>query len=134
MGLEGFFPFFCFSSLFSVFLFFLCFLSFSSFFSYFPRTRANDCNLLGKWGISLRPRLHRPRSELPELERAMRIDVSSANCSAKSTCRVRISVRNPIFRCPPLRPPDGPRRQRLRDTLSVSCGTLLGVGAQRAVR
>ena len=24
-------------------------------------------NLLGKWGISLRPRLHRPRSELPEL-------------------------------------------------------------------
>ena len=42
------------------------FLCFSLFFSYSPGTRANDCNLLGKWGISLRPRLHRPRSELPE--------------------------------------------------------------------
>ena len=27
---------------------------------------ANNCNWLEKWGISLRPRLHRPRWELPE--------------------------------------------------------------------
>ena len=43
------------------------------------------------------------------LERAVRIDVSSANCRAKSHFQVRTSVRNPIFRCPPLRcPPLGP--------------------------
>ena len=30
-----------------------------------PWTWANNCNLLTKMGISLRPRLHRPRSELP---------------------------------------------------------------------
>ena len=32
------------------------------------------------------------------------MDVSSANFSARSTCRVRISVRNPMFRCPPIGP------------------------------
>ena len=37
--------------------------------------------------------------------------MSSADFSAKSTCRVRTSVRDPIFRCPllrclPLGPPD----------------------------
>ena len=46
------------------------------------------------------------------LERAVGIDVSSAKFSAKSMSRVRISVRNPIFRCSPLRwlplgPPGG---------------------------
>ena len=83
-GVGGIFPFFSFffrfpslfrfffrfSSLFFAFLrfssFFFAFLRFSSFFSYSFGTRANDCNLLGKWGISLRPRLHRPRSELPD--------------------------------------------------------------------
>ena len=35
------------------------------------------------------------------LERAVRIDVPSADLGAKSTCQVRISKRNPIFRCPP---------------------------------
>ena len=65
------FAFFRFSSLFFVFLrfssFFFAFLRFSLLFAYSPGTRANDCNLLGKWGISLRPRLHRPRSELPDM-------------------------------------------------------------------
>ena len=32
------------------------------------RTRANNSNLLQKWGISLRPRLHRPRAKLPEFD------------------------------------------------------------------
>ena len=40
------------------------------------------------------------------LERAVRIDVSSANCRAKSHFQVRTSVRNLIFRCPPLRCPE----------------------------
>ena len=79
-GVGGIFPFFSFffvffrfSSLFRFFFvflrffsFFFVFLRFSSFFACSPGTRANDCNLLGKWGISLRPRLHRPRSELPD--------------------------------------------------------------------
>ena len=63
-----------FSFCFAFFLFCFAFLRLSSLFFVFlrflrlsPRTRANDCNLLGKWGISLRPRLHRPRSELPDL-------------------------------------------------------------------
>ena len=43
------------------FRFFFVFLRFSSFFACSPGTRANDCNLLGKWA-----RLHRPRSELPD--------------------------------------------------------------------
>ena len=43
------------------------------------------------------------------LERAVRIDVSSANFRAKSHFQVRTSERNPIFRCPSLRcPPLGP--------------------------
>ena len=43
------------------------------------------------------------------LERAVRIDVSSARFRAKSHFQVRTSERNPIFRCPPLRcPPLGP--------------------------
>ena len=74
-GVGGIFPFFCFFSFFFAFLrfssSFFAFLRFSSFFSYSFRTRANDCNLLGKWGISLRPRLHRPRSELPEFSRVL---------------------------------------------------------------
>ena len=45
------------------FRFFFVFLLWS------PRTRPNDCNLLRKWGISLRPRLHQPHSELPKIER-----------------------------------------------------------------
>ena len=76
-GVGGIFPFFvvffCFSSLFCFFFvflrfssFFFAFLRFASLFAYSPGTRANNCNLLGKWGISLRPRLHRPRSELPD--------------------------------------------------------------------
>ena len=45
------------------------------------------------------------------LERAVRIDVSNANCRAKSHFQVRTSERNPIFRCPPLRcPPLGPSK------------------------
>ena len=39
------------------------------------------------------------------LERAGRIDASSANCRAKSRAQVRTSERKPIFRCPPLRCP-----------------------------
>ena len=66
-GVGGIFPFF-FSSLFLFFFVFLRFFGFFVFLRFFfvPRIRANDCNLLKKWGISLRPRLHRPRSELPE--------------------------------------------------------------------
>ena len=67
MGSEVFSHFFRFFFVFlRFFSFFFAFLRFSSFSAYSPGTRANDCNLLGKWGISLRPRLHRPRSELPE--------------------------------------------------------------------
>ena len=73
MGSEEFSHFFRFFSFFFAFLFFFVFLRFSSFFfaflrfsAYSPGTRAIDCNLLGKWGISPRPRLHRPRSELPD--------------------------------------------------------------------
>ena len=60
------------SSLFFVFFFRFSFSAFlfSFFFSVFllvsERTRGNDCNLLQKWGISLRPRLHRPRAKLPD--------------------------------------------------------------------
>ena len=48
------------------------------------------------------------RRRLPcgiSLERAGRIDASSANCRAKSRAQVRPSERKPIFRCPPLRCP-----------------------------
>ena len=56
-----FFVFFRFSSL------FFAFLRFSSFFFVFCLFSWNNGKrLLGKWGISLRPRLHRPRSELPD--------------------------------------------------------------------
>ena len=51
----AFFPFF-----YAFFPFFFAFLCFSK------RTRANNSNLLQKWGISLRPRLHRPRAKLPD--------------------------------------------------------------------
>ena len=50
-----FFAFFVFLPFPSLFIVFLRFFRFSSFFAYSPGTRANDCNLLGKWGISLRP-------------------------------------------------------------------------------
>ena len=56
MGSEGFLLFF--SSLFRFLRFsslFFCFFVVSSFFSYSPRTRANDCNLLGKWGFHSDP-------------------------------------------------------------------------------
>ena len=48
------------------------FLPFSLFFFVFllillGQERAHNCNLLEKWGFSRRPRLHRPRPELPEL-------------------------------------------------------------------
>ena len=36
---------------------------------FYAWTRANNSNLLQKWGISLRPRLHRPRAKLPELHK-----------------------------------------------------------------
>ena len=61
-----------FFSLFFVFLsvYFVVVLRFSFLFSYFSRIlledKGNDCNLLQKLGISLRPRLHRPCAELPE--------------------------------------------------------------------
>ena len=64
--------FFVFSSfLFLAFIFsrflFLRFSSFSSsLLSHSARTRPSNCKLLAKWGISLRPRLHRPRSEVAE--------------------------------------------------------------------
>ena len=47
-------------SFFVVFIFsiFLCFLRFS--FLSLLEDKGNDCNLLQKWGISLRPRLRRP--------------------------------------------------------------------------
>ena len=96
MGSEGFSLFFLlfFSLFFAFFIFLHClhffffclfcvFLRFSSTFLRFlrfsPRTRANDCNLPGKWGFHSDPRLHRPRSELPELsEPATSSLVSSA--------------------------------------------------------
>ena len=54
--------------------------------------------------------------EFIPLERAVRIDVSSANCRAKSHFQVRTSERNPIFRCPPLRCPSlGPPDQKPGD-------------------
>ena len=57
----------------------------------------------------LRQQLSKPLTYGIPLERAVRIDVSSANCRAKSHFQVRTSVRNPIFRCPPLKcPPLGP--------------------------
>ena len=64
MGSEEFSHFFSFFFRFSSF-FFSLFFAFLSFFAYSPGTRANDCNLLGKWEISLRPRLHRPRIKWP---------------------------------------------------------------------
>ena len=75
-GVGGIFLFLRFSSFLFVFLFFvflrfflLCFALFFVSLPFSPRSpgrRANNCNLLGKWGLSLRPGLHRPRSELPE--------------------------------------------------------------------
>ena len=69
-GVGGIFPFF---SLFFVFLRFFVFFRFSSLFFVFLRfsgilleDKGNDCYLLQKWGISLRPRLHRPRAKLPD--------------------------------------------------------------------
>ena len=72
------------------FFFFLCFFSpsvlgqeqMTAFFFFFvcvffvfspqcPRTRANDCNSLGRWGISLRPHLRRPRPELPGSQKVL---------------------------------------------------------------
>ena len=76
MGSEG-FSLFCFFFFFLRFfcfsLFFFVFLRFSSYFFVFLffyslRARASNCNLLGKWGISLWLRVHTPRSELPDRE------------------------------------------------------------------
>ena len=70
-GVGGIFPFF---SFFFVFLRFFVFFRFSSFFFDFLRfsdilleDKGSNCNSLQKWGISLRPRLHRPRAKLPGL-------------------------------------------------------------------
>ena len=62
---------------------------------------------ISKWHF-LGARCYLSRRRLPcgiSLERAVRIDVSSANCRAKSNFQVRTAERNPIFRCPPLRCP-----------------------------
>ena len=61
-GVRVVFPFF-----YAFFPFFYAFFPFFSTFLYFSsRTGAKNSNLLQKWGISLRPRLHRPRAKLPE--------------------------------------------------------------------
>ena len=65
MGSEEFSPFFCF---FFVFLRFFRFLRFLRFSGILLEDKGTDCNLLQKWGISLRPRLHRPRAKLPDLD------------------------------------------------------------------
>ena len=63
-GLEGISPFSVFLCFFSAFL---CFSLFFIFLPLSPRTRAHNCNLPEKWGLSLRPRLNRPRPEIPEV-------------------------------------------------------------------
>ena len=68
MGLEGISPFSSFFALFFAFMRNLPFFAlFFAFLRFILEQGANNCNLLEKWGISLRPRLHRPRWELPEL-------------------------------------------------------------------
>ena len=62
------------------------------------------CRLDWAFSVYTAPSLSRRR--LPcgiALERAVRVDVSSANFRAKSHFQMRTSQRNPIFRCPPLR-------------------------------
>ena len=70
MGLKAILPFFLFLLIRCLFvfslLFLFCFLVFLRYPFHCHRTRASDYNLPQKWGISLRSRLHRPRSELPE--------------------------------------------------------------------
>ena len=69
-GAGGNLPFFC-----AFLAFFFAFLAgispffalFFAFLRFILEQGANNCNLLERWGISLRPRLHRPRWELPEL-------------------------------------------------------------------
>ena len=72
-GVGGIFSFFFFSLFFVFLRFFVFFFRFSSLFFVFLRfsgilleDKGNDCNLLQRWGTSLRPRLHRPRAKLPE--------------------------------------------------------------------
>ena len=93
MGSEEFSHFLRFFSFFFAFLFFFVFLRFSSLFSHSAeRTRANNCNLLQKRGISLRPRLHRPRAQLPEFHGSRshkETDMRNASCQ-KRGCEARI--------------------------------------------
>ena len=70
MGSEEFSPFFFvlrfLASLLPLFFFF-AFLRFLRFSLILVEDKTKDCNLLQqKWGISLRPRLHRPRAKLPD--------------------------------------------------------------------
>ena len=61
------------------------------------------------------------------LERAMRIDVPSANCREKSHFQVRTSERNPIFRCPPSRCPRlGPPEKQIYIGKRRCCGNHRG--------
>ena len=66
----------------------------------------------------------------------MRIDVSSANCRAKSHFQVRTAERNPIFRCPPLRclplgPPEASQSKNPKVPMTV--GFLYGAGAETQI-
>ena len=70
----------------------------------------------------------------------MRIDVSSANCRAKSHLQVRTSERNPLFRCPPLRclplgPPEtnngNNRSSGINDGAQRTLATTLTVGTSK---
>ena len=68
MVLEGISPFF---ALFCAFLRFFggnlpFFALFFAFLRFILEQGANNCNLLEKWAISVRPRLHRPRWGLPD--------------------------------------------------------------------
>ena len=71
VGVDGvgvIFPFFfAFFVFLRIFTHFYAFLRFSSLFSSSPKDKGKQQqNLLQKRGISLRPRLHRPRAKLPE--------------------------------------------------------------------
>ena len=76
-GVGGNFPFFRFSS-----LFLSLFLSDS--------TRANNCNLLEKWGFSLRPRLHQPHVKLPEKWRPHRNRCPYRRCGVNTEIPYRL--------------------------------------------
>ena len=109
--------------------FFSCFLRF---FCIFPRfsliplddQRKNDCNLLREWGMSFRPRLHRPRVELPDFSKSQNENRNPGTVSQepKPELEPYISLESALqCRKPPFSRGTEPSELKIRTARMVAC-------------